>query len=310
MGKRKTLQELTIKDNFMFAAVMMDPENCRRLLELALEIPLERVEVSYEKSIVYHPEYKGIRLDVFARDGKNTHYNVEMQVARDALERRSRYYHSQMDMELLLKGTSYEELPDACVIFICDFDPLGGRKYRYTMENICREAPELPYRDGSRTLLLSTCGENEDEVPEPLVNFLRYVKGVLTNFGDPFVRRLEDSVRQVRASREMEERFMVLQEMMKQERREGREEGIAIGKIQGRAEGRAQGMAEGKARGRAEGIAAGKAGSVLDILEESGPVPEKLRERILAETDLATIRGWLRLAVACDSAGQFAEKAF
>jgi len=286
LGKRKTLQELTIKDNFMFAAVMMDPENCRRLLELALEIPLERVEVSYEKSIVYHPEYKGIRLDVFARDGKNTHYNVEMQVARDALERRSRYYHSQMDMELLLKGTSYEELPDAYVIFICDFDPLGGRKYRYTMENICREAPELPYRDGSHTLLLSTCGENEDEVPEPLVNFLRYVKGVLTNFGDPFVRRLEDSVRQVRASREMEERFMVLQEMMKQERREGWEEGIAIGKIEGKAE------------------------SVLDILEESGPVPEKLRERILAETDLATIRGWLRLAVACDSAGQFAEKAF
>ena len=201
MSNNKTLQELTIKDNFMFAAVMMDPENCRRLLELALEIPLERVEVSYEKSIVYHPEYKGIRLDVFARDGKNTHYNVEMQVARDALERRSRYYHSQMDMELLLKGTSYEELPDAYVIFICDFDPLGGRKYRYTMENICREAPELPYRDGSHTLLLSTCGENEDEVPEPLVNFLRYVKGVLTNFGDPFVRRLEDSVRQVRASR-------------------------------------------------------------------------------------------------------------
>ena len=302
MGKRKTLQELTIKDNFMFAAVMMDPENCRRFLELALEIPLERVEVSYEKSIVYHPEYKGIRLDVFARDGKNTHYNVEMQVARDALERRSRYYHSQMDMELLLKGTSYEELPDAYVIFICDFDPLGGRKYRYTMENICREAPELPYRDGSHTLLLSTCGENEDEVPEPLVDFLRYVKGVLTNFGDPFVRRLEDSVRQVRASREMEERFMVLQEMMKQERREGREEGIAIGKIQGRAEG----MAEGKARG----IAAGKAGSVLDILEESGPVPEKLRTRILAETDLAVIRDWLRLAVACGSAEQFAEKAF
>ena len=93
---------------------------------------------------------------------------------------------------------------------------------------------------------------------------------------------------------------------MKQERREGREEGIAIGKIQGRAEGRAQGMAEGKARG----IAAGKAGSVLDILEESGPVPEKLRTRILAETDLAVIRDWLRLAVACGSAEQFAEKAF
>ena len=294
MSNNKTLQELTIKDNFMFAAVMMDAENCRRFLELALDIPLERVEVSYEKSIVYHPAYKGIRLDVFARDEENTHYNVEMQVARDALEQRSRYYHSQMDMELLLKGTDYEELPDVYVIFICDFDPLGGRKYRYTMEHVCREAPELPYRDGSHTLFLSTYGENEDEVSEALVNFLQYVKGTLTVSGDPFVRKLEDSVRQVKASREMEERFMVLQEMMKQERREGREEGIAIGKIQGRAEGKAEGKAE----------------SVLDILAESGPVPEKLCTRILSETDLAVIKGWLRLAAVCDSVEQFAEKAF
>ena len=66
----------------MFAAVMMEEENCRKLLELALEFPIEHVEVSYEKNIVYHPEYKGIRLDVYARDEKNTHYNVEMQVAQ------------------------------------------------------------------------------------------------------------------------------------------------------------------------------------------------------------------------------------
>ncbi len=26
---RKTLQELTMKDNFMFAAVMMNPDNCK-----------------------------------------------------------------------------------------------------------------------------------------------------------------------------------------------------------------------------------------------------------------------------------------
>lgn len=215
---------------------------------------------------------------MFARDGRNTHYNVEMQVARDALDRRSRYYHSQMDMELLLKGISYEELPDAYVIFICDFDPLGTRKYRYTMEQVCREDPETACQDGSHTIFLSTCGENEDQVPEALVAFLKYVKGV---WAGP-----EDSVRQVKASWEMEERFMVLQEMMKQERREGLEEGISIGKIQGKAE------------------------SVLNLLEESGPVSEMLRARILAESDLTVIRSWLRLASVCDSAEQFTQKAF
>ncbi len=49
MGRIKRLKELTIKDNFMFGAVMMDADNCKGLLERVLEIPIERVEVSKEK---------------------------------------------------------------------------------------------------------------------------------------------------------------------------------------------------------------------------------------------------------------------
>ena len=37
MKKDKTLQELTILDDFMFGAVMMEPENCKALLERVLE---------------------------------------------------------------------------------------------------------------------------------------------------------------------------------------------------------------------------------------------------------------------------------
>ena len=36
MSERRKLQELTIKDNFMFGAVMVDEELCREFLELAL----------------------------------------------------------------------------------------------------------------------------------------------------------------------------------------------------------------------------------------------------------------------------------
>lgn len=62
MGRTKRLKELTIKDNFMFGAVMMDEDNCKGLLERVLEIQIDRVDVSKEKSIVYHPEYKGCKL--------------------------------------------------------------------------------------------------------------------------------------------------------------------------------------------------------------------------------------------------------
>ena len=52
MKRKKQLKELTLKDNFMFGAVMMEEENCKRFLELALSFPIERVEVSKEKSTI------------------------------------------------------------------------------------------------------------------------------------------------------------------------------------------------------------------------------------------------------------------
>ena len=36
MKKRKTLQDLTIKDNFLFGAVMQVEENCRGFVEMVL----------------------------------------------------------------------------------------------------------------------------------------------------------------------------------------------------------------------------------------------------------------------------------
>ena len=37
-------------------------------LEMVLGFPIARVEISKEKSVVYHPEYKGVRLDIYAQD--------------------------------------------------------------------------------------------------------------------------------------------------------------------------------------------------------------------------------------------------
>lgn len=206
--QKRCLSDLTIKNDFMFGAVMINPENCKEFLERALEIEIDRVDVSREKSMVYHPDYKGIRLDVYAKDENNTCYNVEMQMTKKpALGRRSRYYQSQMDMDILLSGREYAELPDSYVIFICGFDPFGERKYRYTFQMQCKESNQTPLEDGRRIVFLSTCGENEDEISKELLAFLKFVKADL------------------KESREMEERFMTLEEMLKDERKEGLKEG-------------------------------------------------------------------------------------
>ncbi|MGI6053936.1 MAG: Rpn family recombination-promoting nuclease/putative transposase [Clostridium sp.] len=125
MKKRRTLQDLTIKDNFLFGAVMHVEENCKGFLELVLGFPIAHVVVSKEKSMIYHPEYKGVRLDIYAEDENHTHYNVEMQMRRKkALGKRSRYYHSQIVMEALESGEEYETI----VIFHvnCKYANLGS----------------------------------------------------------------------------------------------------------------------------------------------------------------------------------------
>ena len=54
MTRRKTLKELTMKDNFMFGAVMCEDDNYRRMLELVLGFPIAHVKVSKEKSMICH----------------------------------------------------------------------------------------------------------------------------------------------------------------------------------------------------------------------------------------------------------------
>ena len=289
MKRKKQLKELTLKDNFMFGAVMMEEENCKRFLELALGFPIERVEVSKEKSIVYHPEYKGVRLDVYAKNEHNTRYNVEMQVAKKAeLGKRVRYYHGQIDMELLLSGSDYTELPEVYVIFICDFDPFGKKKYRYTFTKQCEEEPGAQLQDGCKSIFLSTRGENDREVPGELVSFLNFVKADLseseTDFEDDFVEKLQNTIRRIKSNREMEERFMIFEEMLRDERAEGKAEGIAEGKTEAVLE------------------------MLLELMKDLGEIPDELRNRITSEKDLETLKKWHRLAARSESLDEFLEK--
>ena len=83
--------------------------------------------------------------------------------------------------------------------------------------------------DGAHTIFLSTKGTNANEVPPELVRFLEFVGTPLQysdkDFNDDFIRKLQESVREVKASREMGARYMTFEEYLKEEREEAREEG-------------------------------------------------------------------------------------
>ena len=290
MKKRKTLQDLTIKDNFLFGAVMQVEENCRGFLELVLGFPIAHVVVSKEKSMVYHPEYKGVRLDIYAEDENHTHYNVEMQMRKKrALGKRSRYYHSQMVMEALESGEDYETIPDSFVIFVCDFDPFDKELYCYTFGSECEEDREVELDDGCHTIFLSTRGKNDGGVSPELVRFLRFVTADLEeserDFEDGLVRRFQETIREIKADREMGGRYMIFEEMLREEKQEGRLEGWLEGKLEAKKE------------------------SILELLEELGDVPQELQDRIESLEDLEQLKILFKMAAKADSIPAFMEQA-
>ena len=286
MKKRKTLQDLTIKDNFLFGAVMHVEENCKGFLELVLGFPIAHVVVSKERSMIYHPEYKGVRLDIYAEDENHTHYNVEMQMRRKkALGKRSRYYHSQIVMEALESGEEYETIPDTFVIFVCDFDPFGKELYCYTFQNECKEDRDVKLEDGCCTIFLSTQGKKEELVSPDLVRFLKFVMADLEesekDFGDELVEKFRKTIREIKADREMGGRYMIFEEMLREEKQEG--------KIEGAIEATQE--------------------AVLELLEDLGEIPKELQEKIEGQEDLGKLKVLHKMAARADSIGAFEQEA-
>lgn len=273
----KKFKDLTIRDAFMFAAVMSDSEICRKVLEMSLGIPISEVHIQTEKTMAYHSEYHGVRLDVYADDAEKRRFNVKMQVTlQKFLPKRSRYYHDQIDMDALLAGDSYENLPDTYVIFICDFDPFGDGLYRYSTGTYCRETGNL-VNDGVETIYLNAHGKNRTDIPEELLQFLDYVKNTgrkeVVSTIDPFVRHLQDTIDKIKLNRGMEERYMLLEEMMRNERKEGNTEG--------------------------------KQEFLLTALESKFSVPSELKEKIMSETDIEKLELWFQLSLKVSSFEEF-----
>ena len=120
----------------------------------------------------------------------------------------------------------YDKLPDTYVIFICDFAPFASELYRYSVRNMIWETKE-PLNDGSQTIILSTKGENKSEVPIELVNFLEYVgqENDEPASDDDYVRRIQEQIKRIKQNRDWEGKYMLLEEMMRDERMEGMQKG-------------------------------------------------------------------------------------
>lgn len=226
-------EELSISNDFLFGKVMQDPELCKELLRRILPgLNIDRVEYpELQKTIKEDFDAKGVRLDVYVNDGKGTVYDIEMQaVTSEYLPRRTRYYQSMIDLQLVDKGQDYDTLNNSYIIFICLSDLFGKDRYEYTFENICKEDLDIMLGDGAKKIFLNAAGKN-GTISEELKAFLDYVAGKPSE--DMFVKKLTEAVEKAKKNREWRREYMTLLMRDRENQKIGKEIGKEIGKIFG-----------------------------------------------------------------------------
>lgn len=206
---RKGLEERSIKDNFVFGAVMQNPRKCKALLECILGIKIRKIKYpELEKTIDKAIGSKSVRLDVYVEDEFDTIYNIEIQATnRKNLPKRSRYYQGIIDINIIDKGDDYKKLKKSYVIFICDYDEFGKERHIYTFENMCLEEPGLRLGDDTVKIILNTKG-TMDDVGEDVKELLHYIAGQEPK--SELTRSLDAEVSRVKSSRKWRRKFMTL----------------------------------------------------------------------------------------------------
>ena len=194
-NERKKLEELNLLDDFLFNAMMTYPEMgekfTRKILKLLFNREFRNLKVIAQKSDGgLNTDLRGARLDVYVESDDSAEIDVSEDASIYDLEpdkndrakyvaafpQRIRFYHAIIDSRSLKSGEDFGKLKRVYVIFICNYDPFGYDRVKYTIRNMCVEEPEMPYDDGAQTTVLYTKGTKGDGISEELRQFLNYME--------------------------------------------------------------------------------------------------------------------------------------
>ena len=287
-------EDLQISNDFMFKEVMKSNKGlCKRLVGSIMQQDIEDiVYIETEKTLQPYYDSRGIRLDVILADENHTRYNLEMQ-ARNViskagvalLPKRTRYYQSVIDMDMLKKGENFDQLNPLVLIFICTFDFYKEGRYVYTFKSRCLENLELELANDVTVKLVNAKGK-QGQVNDLLKNFLEYV---MTNKPvDDFTEDVERQVWAVKNDKKAREEYMVLQAKI----REHEIVAYEAGEAQGHAAGLAEGLAEGEAKkSRETAIKMLKKQKPLSEIKEFTDMSEEEIVRLAKENGLEVIDG-------------------
>lgn len=234
---KKSLQDLTLLDRFLFAEVMEDTKTFENVLSIILGQDISiagRPQTEHESRT--SPLKRQVRLDVWAEDESDAVYNVEAQKENTKnLPHRSRFYQALIDSKLLLPGeVDFSNMKDCYSIIIAPFDLFGKGLYQYTFQMTCNETGQT-LDDGAVRIFFNTHGKNPEAISPELRELLYYMEHTTENIScsTPRLQEIQCHVNIVKSSEEIGVKYMQEWEEKILEKRKARAEGLAEGLAEG-----------------------------------------------------------------------------
>lgn len=222
-------KKLTLADDFIFSRVMQNVEICKEVLELLLKINITKIEYpTVQKVFQSLKNSKGIRLDVYVQEtGGQRVFDIEIQTLitkEEAL--RARYYQGMLDLDNLLKGNDYTELPQTYIIFLCMKDPFGLNLPVYHKQSFIDPDNRHSYDDKTKKIFYNV-GRYQDVEDPKIRRFLGYLKKKETS--DKLTRRLDQMVEELKAIEMGFSDYIAIRQREFDWLRQGKEEGYIHG---------------------------------------------------------------------------------
>ncbi len=290
---KKSLQDLTLLDRFLFAEVMEDPTTFENILSIILGEDISiigRPQSEHESRT--SPLKRQVRLDVWAEDEADAVYNVEAQKENTKnLPHRSRFYQALIDSKLLDPGeVDFSNMKDCYSIIIAPFDLFGKGLYQYTFQMTCNETGQT-LGDGAIRIFLNTHGKNPEDISPELKELLYYMEHTTEEItcSTSRLQEIKDHVNIVKSSEEIGVKYMQEWEEKILEKRKARAEGLAEGRAAGLIAGRAEGQTITLIQQIKKKIQKSKTLiQIADELEEEPDTIQSLYECISQNINLAT----------------------
>ena len=230
---KREWKKLTLADDFIFSRIMQNIDVCKEVLEMLLEIKISHIEFPIAQKVIQTlKSSKGVRMDVYVQepDGQRV-FDIEIQsviTKEEAL--RARYYQGMLDLDNLLKGSDYIELPETYIIFLCMQDPFHLNLPIYEPHSYIDPNNQHPYDDKTKKIFYNVSRYQDVEDPR-IKDFLQYLENKTPT--NDFTRRLDQMVEELKIIEMGFSDYIAARQKEFDWLRQGKEQGFEEGLQQG-----------------------------------------------------------------------------